>query len=164
MITLLEDATQNGSFYLSHFGGKYALGFQPKCDPDFMERCLNLCYNRGIIGTDAKMRYPYGGSRSFGYIVTDSEQRILKGFASQIRSEMIMNGEVKPVVDEIDEETEEIRLEFDDAAIDIEAFTRAEQFMKQHVKIDHFMMEIGEERQEIAQVWGHAEMVGVGGE
>lgn len=142
MFTLQNDLLQsNGTILLSNYGHEhYALGFQgPRA---FINRCFNLCINRGIVFPKARMSFTWFRGVKTWYLFAPSRERILVGLAAQFRSEMIMNEEVKPLVNLSTEDSEgaiTTELEFDEDALAIAATQRAEAFFAGTIVHQHFM-------------------------
>lgn len=137
--SLIDDVRENGAIYLTFTGCKFALGF--KGDPSFLQRCFNLCMNRGIVGPIARLRLPFGPCGRFAYVVTQSKKRIARGLAEQFRSEIIMAREVEPLSESVGEDGE-YDVQWNEPVIAAMAEERARAFMEDHVENDDFITKL----------------------
>lgn len=140
--TLLDDLiASEGTILFSTFGNAFAIAFRGP--PDFIQRGFNFCFNRGVIAPRAAIRRMNDHGEMIYYAVVSSRERLIKGLASQFRSEILMDGEVESRVVLSENEGEEvpttIEVEFDEKLLEQLARNRAEAFYHEHITHDNFM-------------------------
>jgi hypothetical protein len=136
-LKFVEDVKANGSLVWCSNGNRVAIGIRGNAA--FVERFANFCYNRGVIGTGSPVQWCYLEGKSIAYVLTLTLDRLKEGVASQLRSEIIMSGEVPPLKDYMDEEKGEYVLELDEARIAVLAAERAAQFMAECLHNEPFL-------------------------
>lgn len=132
----LNDET--GKFLLSFYGNSFALGF--KGDNKFIQRCFNWAHNHSVTSGGLHWFYDHGGK--LAYILIKSREDIIKGFAAQFRSDIIMGHEVPPLKDEMNPRTLDYILEYDEEKIEKMALERAEKFFAERVELENFLSRI----------------------
>lgn len=158
----LIDDLSNGFLYICAYGTRgSALGFRG--DESFIERWFNWAKNRGVISDLGKLIRPYPG-QSIAYIIAyddanDTEMsngvnKIIAGLTAQFRSEIIMNGEIKPLCECFSEE-EGWSAEFDEETIGKLARERAQDFYQNHISREDFLKRYDEAVAPIYEVTGN---------
>lgn len=134
-VSLRDDVPANGSLYICSHSCGIAFAFEG--DPGFIRRWYNFAVNTGIIGENAQLHYYLERQEgNLAYVCAASREVVLRGLVSQFRWEIIRDREVPLLVNRIDPETELPEIEFDEAKIDELAVTRAQAFMRDHIKTD----------------------------
>lgn len=128
-------AEESGSFLLSRFGKIFALGF--KGSHEFVQRSHAWAINTGLAR--GELRWAHATCGETPYVTVKDRARLTRAITDQIRADIVMRKEVKPLEDRWDNETESPVTVWDESQIDELAASRAEQFFASHIKLDNFM-------------------------
>lgn len=118
--------SETGTFSISNSGSGY-WGFFFQGDESFIERCINLCVNYGML--------QFGKIHSYGdtskYILVPPE-RLKKGLKEYFKGELLGEGAVKKVFS-TNEDGETYDVNWDESLLDKLAQERADQFLVEKV-------------------------------
>jgi hypothetical protein len=120
-------------FLITWWGNGIALGF--KGELKAIERCYNWASNTGV--TRGILHWIYDIA-SIGYVLTNQND-LMKGLIAQFRAEIIMSKEIPLLEDRIEEETQEIIIEYNEPLIHKMAVEKANEFMKSKIVVENFM-------------------------
>lgn len=134
-VSLRDDVPANGKLYLCWHSTGVALAFEGGAD--FIRRWYNWSINTGVIGEGAQLHYYLPGYvGNLAYICVASMNDILRGLAAQFRWEIIRDREIPRLVERVDPDTEMPEVEYDEEAIAQLATARAEEFVRERIKLN----------------------------
>ncbi len=150
-ISLVDDMA-NGTLHMCSQGNGIALAFYGS--PDFITRWFNWAVNTAVIGRSAQLNWFLEKQTGrLAYICPKTREDVMRGLALQFRWEIIRDREIPLLTEGTHTETEEPLTEFADARIDALAAARAEQFMKDHIKVDSTILQ---RPRNIAPIYGRS--------